>query len=314
MMTCPLCYKTHTESTTAHVDCIQQFFGTNQLPIIDFKQNALESMAIKLLGQHVGIPGVQKKLSTQLLLSANNEAPRLTITNALEGYYIFKPASKRYPFMPEVEDLSMHLAEQLGIETAQHGLIPFAGNLAYITQRFDRTEDHQKIPVEDCCQLSRKLTADKYKFSMEKLGKVIIRYATFPGEEIIRFIELTLFNFIIGNADMHLKNFSMYTDSSHIRLTPAYDLLSTKLLVPNTQDPEDIALPLNGKKTKLRKKDFQSFMHAIDAPPELFDKTIERFQAKLPMLQETIQHSFLSNALKEQFSTEIEARLLRLAS
>lgn len=133
--------------------------------------------------------------------------------------------------MPEVEDLTMHLSELIGIKTAGHLLIKLrSGELAYISKRFDRLKS-EKLHLEDMAQITEMLTERRYSSPMEKVGKAILKHSDYAGNDVIRFFQLTLFCFITGNADMHLKNFSLLTNlDGKIILSPAYDLLSTKIL------------------------------------------------------------------------------------
>lgn len=133
--------------------------------------------------------------------------------------------------MPEVEDLTMHLSELIGIKTAEHLLIKLrSGELEYISKRFDRLKS-EKLHLEDMAQITEMLTERKYSSPMEKVGKAILKHSDYAGNDVIRFFQLTLFCFITGNADMHLKNFSLLTNlDGKIILSPAYDLLSTKIL------------------------------------------------------------------------------------
>lgn len=150
--------------------------------------------------------------------------------------------------MPEVEDLTMHLAELAKVNVVPHSLIRFAdGKLAYITKRIDRTAKGEKLPMEDMCQLSERLTEYKYKGSYEKIAKIIMQYSSVPKLDVINFWEQVVFSWLTGNADMHLKNFSLYSQrKGYYSLTPGYDMISTALLMP--EDTEELALTLNGKR------------------------------------------------------------------
>lgn len=309
---CYICYESTAENLNFHSVCLKKLFGTEQLPEIDFDNKKIESMALELVKQKKGIPGVQKKLSISLTKTEDHQpsSKRLTIVGYLGGDYILKPPTIEYPFMPEIEDLTMHLASIAKINVALHGLLPMRdGNLAYITKRFDR-HGKRKIAAEDLCQLSYKLTEDKYKSSYEKVGKVIYRYTTTPGEEILKFFELILFCYIVGNADMHLKNFSLLTeDISNITLSPCYDLLSTRLLISSQHDPEDLALPLNGKKQNIRKKDFFEFGKNLNISEKVVRNTIESMCTYFLPWEQKIQKSFLNDELKEQFLELIKMRI-----
>lgn len=308
---CYLCYELTTDNRQCHPACAKKLFGTEQLPEIIFSNKEIESMALELIKQKHGIPGVQRKLSLSLSKTREKTQPdRLTIVGYLGGDYILKPPAVNYPYMPEIEDLTMHLASIAKIPVALHGLIPLKeGKLAYVTKRFDR-HGKNKVATEDLCQLSQKVTEDKYKSSHEKVGKVIARYASTPGEEVLKFFELILFCFIVGNADMHLKNFSLITeDLSNIVMAPSYDLLSTRLLISAEDDPDELALPLNGKKAYLRKKDFFEFGKVLNITEKVMQYTIESMMTHLPSWQQKIQNSFLSDELKIQFHELIKNRL-----
>src|SRR5438445_11507626 len=186
---CYICYESTTDEAHFHLACLKILFGQPELPQIDFNNKTIESMALELIKQKKGIPGVQKKLSISLTNVDDRTHKKLTIVGYLGGDYILKPPTNEYPFMPEIEDLTMHLASIAKLDVALHGLLPLQdGKLAYITKRFDR-KDKKKIATEDLCQLSHKLTEDKYKSSYEKVGKVIYRYTTIPGEDVLKFFE-----------------------------------------------------------------------------------------------------------------------------
>jgi serine/threonine-protein kinase HipA len=305
---CYICYEPSTENF--HPTCLKKLFGSEQLPEINFDNKKIESMALELVKQKKGIPGVQKKLSLSLSTQEYSKTKRLTIVDYLGGEYILKPANHEYPSMPEIEDLTMHLATIAKLNVALHGLLPMHdGNLAYITKRFDR-HNKRKIATEDLCQLSNKLTEDKYKSTYEKAGKVVYRYATTPGEEVLKFFELILFSFIVGNADMHLKNFSLITeDAYNITLSPCYDLLSTRLLISSKDDPEDLALPLNGKKQNIRRKDFIEFGKNLNISEKVIQNTIESMSTHTSQWEQKIQNSFLKDGLKEQLLELIKMRI-----
>ena len=168
----------------------------------------MHELAEKIVRQHTTVTGVQPKLS--LDLQASGGTSRLTLVG-LWGQYILKPPSPEYPQMPENEDLTMHLAQVFSITTVPHTLIRLeSGELAYLTRRIDRTGNGRKRGMEDCCQLAERLTADKYRGSMELVARTIRRYSSQAALDSVTLYELTLFCFLIGNADMHLKNFSLW--------------------------------------------------------------------------------------------------------
>jgi serine/threonine-protein kinase HipA len=292
-----------------HTLCSKKFFGTETIPEIDFGLDEIDNLALKILGRSVALTGVQPKLSIELSKEKKGKN-RLSIVG-LWGNYILKPPFARFPEMPEVEDLTMHLSELLGIKTAQHSLIRLkSGELAYISKRFDRVKS-SKLHLEDMAQITEMLTERKYNGSMEKVGKAILKHSDYAGNDAIRFYELTLFCFITGNADMHLKNFSLLKNlDKDITLSPAYDLLSTKILMP--EDKEDLALTLNGKKNNLRKKDFELFAEKLGVTQKTKDVIINKFFSSQQTLNKTIDASFLKVDTKILYKELIEQRLDRL--
>ena len=313
---CLICYE-HTENDEIyHKSCLKKLFNTDTPPIISFTNEDVSSLALEYISEKRALPGVQRKLSLSLEKSNSNTTPiyRLTIIGYLGGEYILKPPTKEYPQMPELEDLTMHLANIAKIEVAQHGLIRMQeGSLAYITKRFDREGKH-KIAVEDLCQISLKPTEHKYKSSSEKVAKIISGYSSNPGDDILKFFELILFSFIVGNADMHLKNFTLLTQNlKNIKLAPCYDLLATKLLIPDTIDPEELALPLNGKKSNIRKKDFHVFAENLKIPKKVVEYSISSMINCLPAWENKISQSFIDKKLKNAFQTLIVHKLEKLS-
>lgn len=149
-------------------------------------------------------------------------------------------------------------------------------------------------------QLIETLTENKYRGSMERIGKVIHKYSGYPGIDAIRFFELTLFSYITGYSDMHLKNFSLIrNEDDEIMLSPAYDLLSTKLLMP--KDKEDLALTLNGKKNNIKKKDFDLFANQLGINEAALHKIYSNFGDSFHQMTTLINKSFLSDQMKEKY-------------
>ncbi len=271
----------------------------------------MEAYAHLFLRKKIAVTGVQRKLSLHLDHRATD---RFTIVGALGGNYILKPPSPEFSFLPELEDLTMHLAAVVGISTAKHSLVEMSdGKIAYITKRFDR-ENHHKIPQEDACQLSELLTENKYRSSHEKLGQVITKFSSFPGDDVLRIFEITLFSFLTGNADMHLKNFSLSrNDKGHYRLTPAYDLVPTRLLLSEREDPEELALHLNGKKSRLKRQDFIDYGSYLKVPDKVVKMTLNKLASSMPKMLKWIEISFLSEELKTSYKQLITDRWHRLS-
>lgn len=292
-----------------HPSCIKKLFGTTQAPIIDFDLKQLEELAKQIVIQSKAITGVQPKLSLNVE-KHKNEPSRLTIVG-FHGDFILKPPTSQFKELPENEDVTMHLAELVKMKTAKHGLIRLkSGELAYITKRFDRNKG-DKIAVEDFCQLSENLTEHKYRGSIEKIGKLVYTFTKNQGFEAQRLFELVLFCYLTGNADMHLKNFSLIENSlGEFELSPAYDLLNTAIVMP--EDNEESALTINGKKSKLNRNDFQVLATSLKINNKSLEAIYERFEAVLPTWLTWINQSFLTKEFKDEYTHLITHRFKKL--
>lgn len=292
-MRCLYCYKE--SDSTFHTRCSKKFFGLAEPPKIPYTEEDLLGLAEQMIKGKSTITGVQPKLSLHIE-KPENLPEKLTIVG-LWGQFILKPQSPTWKELPQIEDVTMHLAKISNIRTADHSLVKLAsGEFAYLTRRMDRI-DGKKMHMEDMCQLLGRLTEDKYKSSHEQVAKEIKRRSVHSGLDLVRFYELTLFSFLTGNADMHLKNFSLIrNEHGDHELAPAYDLVSSALVVE--VDDEELALTLCGKKKRLRKSDFHKAMISSGIP----EKTAENILNKYAKLQsnwlEMIDHSFLSNEMK----------------
>lgn len=307
---CLYCYRPLNEGDADfHVKCSQRLFGTKSAPEVDFEKNEIQKLGLLVLNKNASVTGVQPKLSVDLE-AVNGRGKRFTIVG-LWGNYILKPPFDKYKQMPEIEDLTMHLADFMKIKTAEHSLIRLkSGELAYITKRFDRKGKH-KLALEDMAQLTGTLTERKYRSSVEKVGKAIQKYSTYSGNDLLRLFEITVFSFITGNADMHLKNFSLLsTEAGEIVLSPAYDLLATKLLIP--EDKEEMALTLNGKRSNLRKSDFDRFARQLNINEIVVGNTYTKLRKTIPLMLNFINMSFISAELQETYKTLIAERTGRL--
>ncbi len=310
---CLYCYQELEEDSTPdyHPKCSKKFFGTAVPPLLSISGPELEEMALTIIKRSMTIPGVQPKLSLNIETNRNDpKKSRLTVVG-LWSNFILKPQSPSYNSLPENEDLTMKLAQLAGIETAEHSLIrTSSGALAYITKRFDRLKS-SKVPMEDLCQLSELTSSAKYDSSMEKTGKTVSKYSSAPGFDAISFFEIALFSFLTGNADMHLKNFSIIkNEENQYRLSPAYDLLSTALALPS--DKEQMALTLNGKKNRINKNDFKQFADKLKISNSTSEKILAKQLSLATDFESLINISFLPNEMKEQYQDLIHARIKSL--
>lgn len=310
MNKCLYCYQAlGNDQHDYHPLCIKKLFGTTLAPVIDFDLKQLEELAKQIIIQSKAITGVQPKLSLNFE-KHKNKPSRLTIVG-YHGDFILKPPTSQFKELPENEDVTMHLAELVKMKTAKHGLIRLkSGELAYITKRFDRNKG-DKIAVEDFCQLSENLTEHKYRGSMEKIGKLVYTFTKNQGFEAQRLFELVFFCYLTGNADMHLKNFSLIENSlGEFELSPAYDLLNTAIVM--SEDKEESALTINGKKSKLNRNDFQVLATSLKISNKSLKAIYDRFEAVLPTWLTWINQSFLTEEFKDEYTHLITHRFKKL--
>ena len=318
-MNCLCCGKPIIESASEqeksaqwHNRCVKRFFGTKILPDIDVSEEVLEQLAIESTNKGLTVPGVQKKMS--LHLDDSGATPRLTLVNYPTGY-ILKPQTKEYPYLPEAEYLVMQMAEKAKIKTVPHALIRIKAQdnvYAYITKRIDR-RDGKMLAMEDFCQLDGRLTEDKYKGSYERCAKIISKYSSREGLDITELFIRVVFSFIVGNSDMHLKNFSLIeTDESSgcYVLSEAYDMLPVNTV--NPADTEQTALTLNGKKRNLHRNDFLKFADACQIDRAVAGKIIDRLKGYESELLKETEQSYLTDEMKEKLINLIVNRIIAI--
>lgn len=313
MSQCLVCYKElPTGVEHYHPACARKLFGMPTPPKLDFDRGSISKLATEVIKSQTTLTGVQPKLSLDIDRGKSGVPKRFTVVG-LWGRFILKPQSDRYRHLPELEDLTMHLAEIARIDVVPHGLIRMPDDeLCYITRRIDRTNQGEKLPMEDFCQISNRLTEHKYKGSHEQVAKLISEYSSRPTFDVLNYWEVVLFSWLVGNSDMHLKNFSLYRPliGRGYQLTPAYDLLSTKLVLP--KDTEELALTLNGKKRKLDKRDFVEAMKGSGISDKVIENVFAKFCSMINPWIEVIKTSFLPNGLKEQYQELISNHIKRL--
>ena len=309
-MKCLFCYKElNSDEIDFHTTCSKKFFGTLTPPILPYTRAKIKELAEQIIRSQTSVTGVQPKLSLDIERVNNNS--RFTIVG-LWGKYILKPQTEKYFQLPENEDLTMNLAEAAKIKTVPHSLIRFAdGEICYITKRIDRTKNGEKLQMEDFCQLTERLTEHKYRGSHEQIAKAILKFSTVPKLDLVNFWEIVIFCFLTGNADMHLKNFSLYKHTD-FQLAPAYDLLSTALVIP--EDKEELALTLNGKKNKLYRNDFETAALNSGLEQKIIENIFAKFQKIIPKWDLLINNSFLSYEMKENYKNLIQKRKERIST
>lgn len=283
-------------------------FGITELPVLILDKDLLNDLAKTTVNNRISVTGVQPKLSVELE-DVKGAEKRLTIVG-LWGNYILKPQNIHYEQMPEVEDLTMHLAEIFKLNTCQHCLLKASdGQMVYIAKRFDR-EKGQKIHMEDFCQIGEFQTEQKYNSSYERCGKLITKYCTNSGLDLVNYFELLVFSFLSGNNDMHMKNFSVLHRQDQILLSPAYDLINSNLI--NPKDKEDVALSLNGKKKKLSRKDFEMLASVLKISDKMLKRILDKYCKNTDKVFKLIDQSFLSNEYKTDYKNIWTEKLNRL--
>jgi serine/threonine-protein kinase HipA len=307
---CLYCYKALENEVDFHKKCALEFFGTTTPPELSYDLTEMDALAKDVISKSIAVPGVQPKLSMSLETNTSTkETPKLTIVGALGGNYIFKPPSSEYLEMPENEHLTMRIAESFRMNVVPSSLIRLAsGQLSYITKRIDRTSEGDKIHMIDFFQITEAF--DKYKSSMEKVGKAIGQYASNTLLDKILFFELALFSFLTGNNDMHLKNFSMIESVSGWKLAPAYDLLNVTILLP--EDTEELALTLAGKKSKLKKQHFEKLGIDLGLTDKQIKGVFKRMLKNKTKAMQLIEASFLSDEMQLSYKSILDHRYQKI--
>jgi serine/threonine-protein kinase HipA len=303
MNRCPVSYETCNDLYSERgLKLLSQKLDNLELFAYSAEEQRAEAMAraVKL-----SIQGVQPKLSAVL----NIKERKFDLVDK-EGRYILKPQHQVFPQLPENEDVTMRMARAAGITVPLHGLIWSKDNsLTYFIKRFDRAGHKDKIPVEDFAQLALLTRDTKYNYTMEKLVALLDVYCTFPMLEKAKLFRLVLFNFLVGNEDMHLKNYSLIRNGDKTELSPAYDLLNTTIVLK--RGAEEIALSIAGKKKNLKRKDLVEYFGKERCG--LTDKVIEfnlqsLFQA-IPVWKNLLDICFLSDDVKEKYLSLLEIRI-----
>ena len=290
-----------------HAKCNKAFYGSKYAPVLPYQLSEMEKLAKEAAQLSITVPGVQPKLSLGWLKTQleDGHMGRLTIMNALDGNYILKPQNSLYPQMPENEHLSMKLAELFKIDVVPVSMIRLqSGELCFITKRIDRNSDGSKNHMIDFLQILE--LSDKYKGTTEALGKTIGDLSVNTLFDKLRFFESVVFNFIIGNNDMHLKNYSMFISEMGWVLSPFYDLLNVKIILP--KDKEDTALLLGGKKENFKKGYFDQLALVLNLNEKQTKGVYKKLQKWLPLAIQLIEISFLEAELQESYKKLITER------
>ena len=307
---CLYCYQPIGDKLTGdfHEGCSLEFFGVKTPPEFNYTLDQMAELAKNVVEHSITVPGVQPKLSLTLVKEtlANGQHGRLTVVGALGGNYIFKPPSADYVEMPQNEHVTMRIANgAFGIQTVPSSLIRLrSGELGYITKRIDRTDKDEKIHMLDMFQILEAF--DKYKGSMERVGRAINAYSSRTLLDQSYYFELAVFSYLSGNNDMHLKNFSMIRKDDDWVLAPAYDLLNVQIV--NPKDEEELALTLGGKKRKLKREHFLGLAKGLGLTEKQVENTYKRFKQKKEAAFAWVDRSFLSEEFKKSYKSVMDSR------
>ncbi|MBI2095902.1 MAG: HipA domain-containing protein [Candidatus Omnitrophica bacterium] len=278
-------------------ELFRKVFGLGRAPIIRLSLRDIPLKAQEMVGK-MSISGVQPKLSVKL-----DKAHAELIAVAGEGGYILKPQTQAFSNTPENENCCMDIAESIGINVPPHCLLALTdGSLAYVVKRFDR-DGQTKIHQETFSQILGQ--KDKYSGSVEQIGIKLKQVSSVPGLDVQLFFERVVFNFLIGNGDAHFKNYSI-SHHGGTRLSPAYDMVCSKLALPKGADS---ALTINGKDDKLTRKDFDVLADYLEIPPRV---RYEKFVGKIELMSHLIKASRLPAEFRSQFTGILASRYQRL--
>lgn len=303
---CLICLRSTKGQTGYHAACGKALFGSTLVPKITLEDGMVLTAGLAMAGK-TSLSGAQKKISVRV------SGDRSTLQVATSGgRYILKPPNDVYRNLPEVEHTTMQLAKVSGIDVAINGLIKLDdGRFAYLTQRFDRVSDGSKIRQEDFCQLAMMRPSQKYKGSAELCFRIIKQFASEPGVGVRQLFNQLLFSWWVGNGDLHLKNLSLLVDAKGIvKLTPAYDLVCTRLVIP---DDNDLAMPMCGRNQKIRRATWLKLADYAGIPRKAAERVMANQVNALSKSIETIEHSFIDTNMKSQLKELLVAQTEILA-
>jgi serine/threonine-protein kinase HipA len=286
-----------------HQACLRELFGTSKAPVIDIELAKLHTLALAMVG-HTSLSGVQRKISLRL------EAESRTLRVAAEGgHYILKPQAQTFPALPENEHVTMRIAERVGIVIPPCGAIELKdGIVAYIVRRFDRAPGGRKLLQEDFCQLAGMSPKDKYQGSAELCARLLLRYASAPLVDAERLFRVLVFVWWTGNGDMHLKNFSLLRgEDGHYRLSPAYDLVNTRLVIPD----DEIALPVGGTRRVGRRR-WLALAASCKLQPRVAERVMKELADAVGEAVDLVNASLLPADMKQSYQALLRERGARL--
>ncbi len=283
-----------------HAACLERLFGTTQPPSLDVDLARVHTIALSMVGK-TSLSGAQRKLSLR------HDAQKETLQVSVEGArFILKPQSATFPHLPENEWVAQRLAALSGLVVPPAALLPLTDDtLAYVVQRFDRSPSGSKHRMEDFCQLAERPPREKYDGSAELCARIVKRFAAAPGVDLLGLFRLLLFCWWTGNGDLHLKNVALLADAEgDFHLSPVYDQLNTRLVIPD--DP--LALPIQGKRSRLRRATFLAFADQVGLGPKAARRALEEQAHRLESARAIIAASPLPDPMQHEWVALLEIR------
>jgi serine/threonine-protein kinase HipA len=286
-----------------HEECLHALFGIGVLPEVDVDLARLHTLALAMVGR-VSVSGVQRKLSVRL------DATRATLQIAVaQGRYLLKPQAGTFPNLPENEWVTQRLAALAGIEVPAAALLELRDHTwAYVVRRFDRGDEGRKLAMEDFCQLAELPPSGKYDGSAERCGRLVQRFASEPLVELLRLYRQFVFTWWVGNGDLHLKNLALLRgDDGRWRLSPAYDQLDTRLVLPD----DALAMPICGKRDNLKAETWRELAERFGIGAKAAERVWREVAALLPAATKLVEESPLPAAMRAQYCELLEQRAPR---
>jgi len=255
--------------------------------------------------KNLSISCLQPKLSLRL----NRKKKCLELTSKKKDTtFILKPQLKGFPNLPENEHTCMMIAEHLGVPVLPHCLHKtIDGSIAYIMRLKTKMKD-RIVKQKTFYKILSKI--DKYSGDLFEIGEKIGQISDIPGLDIQLFFEIILLSFLLGNSDIHFKSFSLYYDEKgNARLSPAHDIISSQILIPDT---DDFAISMGGKNRNIRGTDFLAFSQQLKIPEKTYTRILLKLFKGKRIIGKLIKNSPLPIEEKIKLSDLINSRFKRL--
>jgi serine/threonine-protein kinase HipA len=230
--------------------------------------------------------------------------------------HILKPPITDIPDSVFNEYFCMLLARKMKLAVSSVE-IRWADTLPYlVVERYDRTPDHRhRLHQEDFCQALSVPPELKYESeggpSIKDCLDLIERYSIRPAFDKIMFIHTLIFNYLIGNADAHAKNYSFLCQEGKPRLAPAYDLLSTAVY-PQLSQKMAMKIGSKYKSEEVMLRHWHQLVPDTQLARNTMEKDLKKFATDLPRkalaLSKTLEQKGLSSPMVEAIQATIEKR------